>query len=385
MAINLVPGPAPVMNAVVSRVDPSSPPPPMLRRPAGAFKRPVVTRLHDAAIVVNPATDSVFAERVALQIEAIRSRGVSLRAARIVLRRAYPDADLFVQRSAPVGTRRLDVWLAFRDGRGTRPTGRDAWWTHADVPHGTVQPSGEFTAGNAACRQLLGERIGPATMAETDSVLPKALIRDLTDPAGVLARHRELTSVTTVRDHAGTPLPVEYHAVRNGSGSGLHDLFVRSLKSRDAEQVQRALVTSGLAGACAADGAILRGARRLELGPGDPLPDSVTGEPWAAMVVSGVARLHLVTSIREPSLTYGTSGSLFGTHLLPGVEWYTLALQSVTESTILVLDPRRIRDAAAADRAVADAFARAERRLLLDIAGRHADAILGRLHPSARL
>jgi CRP-like cAMP-binding protein len=91
---------------------------------------------------------------------------------------------------------------------------------------------------------------------------------------------------------------------------------------------------------------LFRNGTRRTLGSGDRLPQSLTDDTWVVLVTAGIMRLYLALDGSEPTLAYGNSGSLFGTHGVTPGEPLLLGLQAVTSGVVLQLSARRVAEMA---------------------------------------
>jgi CRP/FNR family transcriptional regulator, cyclic AMP receptor protein len=90
--------------------------------------------------------------------------------------------------------------------------------------------------------------------------------------------------------------------------------------------------------------ALLRGARRRVLTRGDPLTESMVGDPWSILVTTGIVRLYATIDGVQPTLLYAGRGALLGSHWTPPAthEVWQVAVEAVTPSTVIQLDPVHI-------------------------------------------
>ena len=83
---------------------------------------------------------------------------------------------------------------------------------------------------------------------------------------------------------------------------------------------------------------------------------SLTDEAWLVLVTAGIMRLYVAMDGYEPTLAYGNSGSLFGTHAMVPSDALLVGLQSVTPSVVLLLSARRVQELAKSNAAFARAL-----------------------------
>jgi CRP/FNR family transcriptional regulator len=305
-----------------------------------------------------PPEDSLFGRAVPREIASVRARDTRLRAARRNLRDRFPHADLLRQQDVRVKGVSNEAWFAYRDGRAAASAPSTAWWEERGVARVVANASGRLTHPNAACRALLGIPRSDGQLPMTRDFMPETTCRELADGAEWLAGIHDGTSSTIVRSASNGVIDAEFRVVRDGAGSGRHDLWLRTFADRDADDDRRAISASPIARLSAAHQHLLLSAgTRRRLVAGERLRASVAGEPWAVLVVAGIVRLYVSTEGLEPTFQYGSQGSLLGTHSLGADESLALGFQTVTPSTVIQLDADRVVELAESDLPFARALA----------------------------
>jgi CRP/FNR family transcriptional regulator len=298
----------------------------------------------DYMLLAFPPEDRLFARIATRQIVDVRSNGRPVRSVRGQLRQRYPAADLHRQQRVIVRGRPTEVWFAYRDGRSSSQTGSAKWWDADGTARAEVDDGGRIFASNLAFQALLHLDPHDQHRSRLAAFLSPELCGDLRSLSGWLRSEPQVTSTASVRLGGGRRLDIEYHASNKGDSPARHDVAVRSLTERDLARDQVALMASSLGPIPAAlRELVYRGAVRRTLVPGEHLTASVTGEPWAVLVVTGVVRLYVSADGLAPTVLYGHRGSLFGTHLGPVDEIFPLGLETVTPSVVLVLSPASIK------------------------------------------
>jgi CRP/FNR family transcriptional regulator, cyclic AMP receptor protein len=315
-----------------------------------------------------PDDDRLFARIVNAQIEGAPVGSRTVRAARRRLRQRYPGADLHRQLDVVIDDEATDVWFAYREGRRKSVLPAGQWWRDRGVARVAIDNLGRLTRLNGACRTLLGlARVGQPAAAMR-GFIPSELCREFVSLASWIATEAEVTSSATLRLPSGNGLDVEFHATWNGIGPDRHDVALRSLVDRDRASAQQAFSATSLHLVSAGVRQDLLGtAIRRDLTPGERLSESVAGDPWAVLVVSGVVRLYLGAEGLEPTILYRTHGSLLGSHWAPPGETLGLGLQSVTPSTILQLSAIRVNGLVESDPGVARAILTEGQQVLEDL------------------
>lgn len=320
-----------------------------------------------------PEEDRFFAQVARDRIEATRTDGRMVRTARMQLRRAFPNADLHRQRQVNVGGDETEVWFAYRDGRLHTTIESDRWWEAKGAARASVAASGRLTRMNAAWRTLVGTLPESPTLAVLGDYVSIALCRELIAQSAWIAAAGEVTSSADVRLQGRLHVDVEFHVGFDGDGPGHHQVAVRSFVERDRANERRALGASSLGQASpAVQAELLAGAVRRELAPGERLAASIAGDPWVALVVTGVVRLYLSAGVLEPTLVYGHHGSLLGTHWTIADDSIAVGLETVTPAVILQFSARRIQQLVASDTGFARAVANEGRTLLHDVVSSYA-------------
>jgi CRP-like cAMP-binding protein len=360
------------------RIAPAPPQRARAESPVQAPWRAALDATGKHTVVCIPASDGAFSRLAAAQVRCVQDGRASLRAARRTLRATYPGADLHRQENVSIRGELTEVWFAYRDGRRRSATDPGTWWEERGTARAVIQASGRVTRANDAWRSLLGTPVERSVSMARD-LLPPALIGELTGPSGSLRELGELSSTAVVRCNSGQPIEVEYHAVWNGDGPGSHRLVMRSFAQRAAADQRQAVERSGLDDVSVGVRDLIRAGRRYELAPGERLPESLVGDDWAVLVISGLVRVHLVADTIEPTLVYGKPGSLLGTHWLSGDDSLPVGLQSVTSASLLRLDVRRFEALAASDPRLIGVLAEEGRRLVQEMARLYALRSCGNL------
>jgi CRP/FNR family transcriptional regulator len=290
-----------------------------------------------------PPEDRLFARIATRQIAEVRSNGRPVRSIRGQLRQRYPAADLHRQQRVIVRGRPTEVWFAYRDGRSSSHAGSAKWWDAEGTARAEVDDSGRIFASNVAFQALLHLDPQDHRRSRLATFLSPELCGDLRSIFAWLMDEPQVTSTTSVRLGGGRRLEIEYHASNEGVSPTRHAVAVRSITQRDLARDQAALMASSLGPIPSAlREVVYRGAVRRTLLPGEQLTATVTGEPWAVLVVTGVVRLYVNTDGLAPTVLYGHRGSLFGTHLGRPDELFPMGLETVTPSVVLVLSPASI-------------------------------------------
>jgi CRP-like cAMP-binding protein len=290
-----------------------------------------------------PEDDRLFAQVVGRQIDGVRSRGIPVRTARRQLQHRYPDADLHRQENVLFGGVTREVWFAYRDGRSNSCVAAQPWWEARGTAHAAVSSEGSLTRANLACRTLLGLPSGRQLPVLLRQFLPRDLFKDLVALSGWLAAEGQITGGTTLRLPWGRRLKVEFHATWRGAGPRQHSVALRSIRERDAANDRQAFAASSLGVLSPAiRKAVRRGADRQELASGQRLAAAVMGEEWVALVVAGIVRLYVGSDGIEPTIIYGGVGSLLGTYLAQSEESFSVGLEAVTPSTLLLFNAGQV-------------------------------------------
>ena len=292
-----------------------------------------------------PATDMLFRHTVDRHVQFVRRRGATLRAVRRSLRQRYPDAELSRQRDCQVRGKAVELWFAYRDGRSAVLAQKASWWDDRGLARVAIDASGRLVGANARCRHLLD--LPPpngAAITLRDLVSPelfKELLREWKRrPAGEtwVGSLQVLLPTRRRRD-------IEFH-VRPDTRQRFK-VTMRSLADRDRANDWLALRQSALGSVPAGLlKELFRSGIRRELGSGERLAMSLTDEAWVVLVTGGIMRLYLALDGSEPTLAYGNSGSLFGTHAIVPADTLLLGLQAVTPGVVLQLSARRVAEMA---------------------------------------
>jgi CRP-like cAMP-binding protein len=307
-------------------------------------------------VVSVPASDTLFRHTVDRHVEAVRQRGATLRAARRSLRQRYPAAELSRQRDCGIRGRSVELWFAFRDGKSQALAPEARWWEGDGLARAAVDGHGRLTATNAVCRRLLDlgpDRSGPIRLRHLMSA-------ELYQELALESKRRPADSAWAgslpLRLPSGRRLEVEFHA-RADPARRRFDVALRSLRDRDLANDWMAMGQSAIGTMpTAVRTELVRGGTRRTLGSGERLATSVTDDAWVVLVTAGIIRLYVAMDGHEPTLAYGTRGSLFGTHAMAPSDSFLVGLQSVTPSVVLVLSARRVRELAATHAAFARAL-----------------------------
>ena len=260
-----------------------------------------------------PEEDRLFARIVAAQIEGAPAGGRTVRSARRSLRQPYPDSDLHRQQDVEIDGNSTDVWFAYREGRLQAVLPTDRWWLDRRVARVVIASSGRLSRPNAACRSMLelppaGQRVPTA-----GDFIPAELCREIVKQTAWLASEKEMESIAALRLPFGDRLDVQFHVRWEGAGPGRHDVAMRSLADRGQANAREAFGGTSLHILSAGvRRELLATAIRRDLAPGERLPASIAGDPWAVLVVAGVVRLYLGTEGLGPTVLYRTHGSLLG-------------------------------------------------------------------------
>jgi CRP-like cAMP-binding protein len=183
------------------------------------------------------------------------------------------------------------------------------------------------------------------------------LLDELTDHGGLRAHSGALTTTTAVGGPDQARTDTDIHVDWNGAGS--LGVAMRSIAARDEAHLELAVHNSslGTTSSRGRKGVLATGARRVHR-PGVRLQESITGDPWAALVVAGIVRLYLSADGRESTLAYAGPGTLLGTHLTLADESVAIGAQSVTSCVLEKLSAARVRSlldtSASFSRAVSD-------------------------------
>ena len=314
-----------------------------------------------------PSNDALFREVALSEIALARSEGLRPPAARRKVQVRYPHADVQRQQDVSIGDDAVEAWFAFRDGRDSPSWPAESWWTEPGVARATVQLSGGLTQYNRAFRSLFGIPESRSSFDAAGQMLSRSIDAALWPNASWLRRLGSVTSTAVMAIAGGEPREVEFHAVWIGDRPKRYQLMVRTMDERDQAAERNAIRHSslGVVSRKRLD-EILRGVSRRDMARGERLLQSVVGDPWAVLVVCGVVRVYLATTV-EPTVLYGRHGSLLGTHLGVGTRSLVLGLQAVTPTRILQIDPRRVHHLLQTDARFARAIAGDAGAMLRDL------------------
>jgi len=311
----------------------------------------------DVLVFSFPTDDRPFARAARIQIRAVRDGDAPLRIARRNLAAAYPDADLHRQRRVLIRRVPTEVWFAYREG-WDRPLHQSGnWWESKGTARANVGPGGVLSGLNADARRLTSNEpavpasvtIDLADVAKIESASPNPrAARSAPAPSDVAALDAapdppSMTSSAEIRWDGGRPIPIEYHLDIDATGNGRQRIAMRTFAQRDAARTQRALAGSSLAAfSRRRQEEIIRSATLRELIAGEHLPEAIRSDPWVALVIAGVVRVHVGTADVEPTLYYASRGALLGAHTAMA-QWFTIGLQAITPTSMLLLDPDVVR------------------------------------------
>jgi CRP/FNR family cyclic AMP-dependent transcriptional regulator len=314
-----------------------------------------------------PTDDTLFQRLADRQVRAVREGATQLRAARRHLRTRYPKADLNRQQAVIVRGRQIEFWFAHRDGHPEPSIPDYSWWQQRGTARAIVQSGGRLTHPNRACQSLLRMPRSGARLALARDFLPTDLCDELTAGATWLPEVREGASTSVLR-RAGEPdRQVEFHAEWEGAGRGRHRIWLRSVAERDASRAEHALRTSSLGELPERQRRdLLRAATPRELAAGERLRESVIGDPWIALVLSGVVRVYVMTEDLDATVQYGRHGSLLGSPWMSAPD-VAVGLQALTPAKLLLIDPARIDRQAETDVAFTRAVSAETRSQLRDL------------------
>jgi CRP/FNR family transcriptional regulator len=346
-----------------------------LERPAPADE--------EFAIVGLPRQDALFERIVTRYIRAVRAGRDTIRAARRSLRLRYPEAELSRQQDVMVRGASVEVWFAYRDGRAEPATSSNPWWDEKRLARIVVDRSGRLSRPNERSRLLLGLEGGNGRPARLENFVSPGLCEELGAASEWLWRRGETLSTLPLRLSSGRWLDVDFRATRD-SAREAYQVALRSFADRDQWNDRVALRESSIGVAPPAiQRELINGSRRRKMGPGEQLPTSLIDDFWAVLVTAGIVRLYVTINGYEPTLLYGTSGSLLGTHTQVPMQPLVVGLQSVTPSVILHLNGRRVaqlaRSNAAFGRAVADDLQAQLQEVVRSFAARSAEKLANRL------
>lgn len=292
-------------------------------------------------VVSIPATDALFRHTVDRLVRSVRQHGVTLRGARGSLRRRYPDAKLSRQRDCYVQGEAVDLWFAYRDGRAEALAEQHVWWNDPGLARVVLHDSGRLTGPNAACRHLLDMAPGRAAAITLHDLVSAELLRDLWLESKRRPASEAWIGSLSLRLSGGRRLDIDFHV--QPVPRQRFQVTMRSLADRDRANDWLALRRSALGSVSATVlRELLRNGLRRELGPGEHLASALTDDAWVVVVTAGIMRLYLAMDDSEPTLAFGSAGSMFGTHALGPSGASLLGLQAVTSGVVVQLSARRV-------------------------------------------
>jgi CRP/FNR family transcriptional regulator len=331
-------------------------------------------------LLSHPRDDGLFEQIAANQTRVIDSGARTVRAARRVIRRCYPRADLYRQTGVLLDGRPTTVWFAYRDGRLSPALPTSEWWKSDAGATANLDGSGALTRASPEFRTLVGLPPVASGGEGLDDRIGPDICRELRRSARALAGRRDVTGAIELRLPWGHRRTVEFHAGRLASGD--YTLVLRSLEDRD-DAIARAATSLALGGASPAHRKKLLGmGQRRELGPGDAI-GADSRATWAILVLAGLMRLLIRADGSEPTLAYAGHGSLLGSHVLPGDELVPIDVQAVTPSVVMQLPAQAVADLIESDgrfaRAVVDQAQALYGSTALTLAARTASDLPARL------
>jgi CRP/FNR family transcriptional regulator len=153
----------------------------------------------------------------------------------------------------------------------------------------------------------------------------------------------------------GERMSLEFCAKRDASRRRFH-LALRSSADRDDANAREALRQSSLGSLpSAVQREVLADSARRTLAPGERLGAPLTQESWVVLVVSGILRLYVTMDGVEPTIVYGSPGTLLGTHAMVAPEPLLVGLQAITPSVLMHLRAHQIEKLAGSSAAFARA------------------------------
>ena len=311
---------------------------------------PCTHRQPHCQVMTFPRSDALFRYVVLSELERMERSGEPFERARRNLEPRFPGVHLHHQRAVDIAGAPTNVSFAFRDGRDAVSYPTDRWWARPGVARATVNARGRLTAANDAFRAIFGlARPLPQPVLVRD-IFPAEFGEELWRAALRSSSRASLSSQMVVGSDTAEPRALEIHVEKDGGRPERYDIAVRTLAERRASSVRRAVGASSLSALGRTTwGALLRGAIARQLRQGERLSAALAGDPWAALVVSGIVRLYTATEGLEPTVMYARDGSLLGTHIIPADESLAIGLQAATPSLVLQIDPDEIERAQRAD------------------------------------
>jgi CRP/FNR family transcriptional regulator len=334
---------------------------------------PIRNGADPAILFAYPRRDALFGQLVTRLVGAVRSEALLLRTARRQLRAQYPNADLNRQREVIVRDVPTEAWFAYREGRHRPQLSDTRWWDRRGTARGVVDGTGRITHPNPSLRSLLQVGAPPRALLTTSAFVSPDVVTVLSAPTPQIPPIREIDSTATVHRRTGGNVDAEFHLAYDGAGPGRHALALRSYADRDAAIERAAIAASSLALiGSAQQRAILRSATRRDLPAGIHLPESLTGDGWATLVVAGIVRTYLSADGAEPTLLYGSRGRLLGTHTVASDGSMPLGLQTVTPSRLLLLNAEWVADLGRTDHQFARAVTHEAIDMIRSVVSAHA-------------
>jgi CRP/FNR family transcriptional regulator, cyclic AMP receptor protein len=319
------------------------------------------------SVVTIPREDRLFRRIAARQIRSVRAGGSSVRAARRDLRLRYPAAELNYQRDVLIRGTAVELWMAYRDGRARAAAPMVRWWDQRGTARITLDSDGRLRRPNAHCRNLLGLPAGTFPRLALQDLISAELHLEICRSAKWLSGYAETVGALQVRLPRGGRLTLEFCA-RPDATRNRFLLALRSSSERDHAIEREALRQSSLASLpSAVQRAVLGEGTRRILAPGERLTAMLTQESWVVLVVSGILRLYVTMDGLEPTLVYGSAGTLLGTHAMVAPKPLLVGLQAVTPSVLMQLRARQVERLAGSSSAFARAVSNEEHQQLHEV------------------
>ena len=211
-------------------------------------------------------------------------------------RRALVRLSRWSDRSHPAAGRLVE-WSGTRPRRRRRIGQVDR--SERSMPALARHVSGRC-GGHQVGRAHLGRAV-PGAMARVEAPRPRPGVGRITAAA----------SVCRAAARCRVPRPASRHAaaVRGGAAQ------TRRSRSRQRLDSARAQFASGPCRRRSSRSSSASGVRR-KLGSGERLAKTLTDDSWVILVTAGIMRLYVAMDGYEPTLAYGSAGSLFGTHAI---------------------------------------------------------------------
>jgi CRP-like cAMP-binding protein len=317
--------------------------------------RPAGRRQDRFSIVTLPREDRLFRHIATRRIRSVRSGGVTVRTARRDLRLRYPEAELNRQRDVWIRGRAVELWFAYRDGRATAAAPKVRWWEERGTARIELDSEWRLGKPNARCLNLLGLPAGSFPGLALRDLISGELHDDISRLAKSLSSCTETVGALTVRLPRGQRLNLEFCATRD-AGRRRFQVALRSSADRDDANAREALRQSSLASlSFAVQREVLGHSTRRNLAPGERLAAPLTQESWVVLVVSGILRLYVTMDGLEPTIVYGSPGTLLGTHAMLAPKPLLVGVQAVTPSVLMQLRARNVEQLAGSSAAFARA------------------------------